>query len=477
MNPKVFLSYSWTSQAHQERVIEWAERLLADGVDVVLDVYDLKEGHDKYAFMERMVADPEITHVLVISDKEYASKADARCKGVGTESQIISKEVYEKTDQSKFIPIACEFADEDTPCLPTFLKARIWINFSSPEAVNQNWERLLRLLFGKPLHEKPTLGKTPAYITDDTSRPASPAHGKYSTLRQAILQGKKGVALYRRDFIDTCIQYADQLRVRERPDTSMLAERIVEDCGRLLPIRDHIIDWVLLESQMAPSEEFVESLLEVLERLRELKSRPAEINQWNDAWFGAHALFVYETFLYTVAALLKSEAYGELHTILTAHYLLPSTERHGGEQFERFDGFLAQSDILNSVLAPDGQRLYSPAAELLKRQANREDLPFADIIQADLLVLLMAFLIPGTFWYPQTLHYSSYGKEFPFFLRAAQGRHFKKLATITGVGSADALRQAVKEGLEKREVAHWPGIGLRGNFLTLMNLDKLDTLK
>ena len=58
MTPKVFISYSWSSQAHQERVREWAERLVGDGVDVVLDLYDLKEGQDKYAFMERMVTNP-----------------------------------------------------------------------------------------------------------------------------------------------------------------------------------------------------------------------------------------------------------------------------------------------------------------------------------------------------------------------------------------------------------------------------------
>jgi hypothetical protein len=60
-----------------------------------------------------MVTDQDVTHVLVISDKTYAQKADARRKGVGTESQIISKEVYDKVEQSKFIPIVCEFADAD----------------------------------------------------------------------------------------------------------------------------------------------------------------------------------------------------------------------------------------------------------------------------------------------------------------------------------------------------------------------------
>jgi hypothetical protein len=233
MPPKAFISYSWTSQAHQSLVRQWAEQLVADGVDVVLDIYDLKEGNDKFAFMEKMVTDSTVTHVLVICDKTYSEKADARKAGVGTESQIISKEVYDKVEQSKFIPIACEFSDDDNAYLPTFLKSRIWIDFSSPEAVNENWESLIRLIFGKPLHEKPKLGKQPAYITSDIASPPSPAITKFNAFKQALLQNKKGLSIYRRDFLSSCISYADALRIRERPDVDSLGKKILEDCSKL----------------------------------------------------------------------------------------------------------------------------------------------------------------------------------------------------------------------------------------------------
>ena len=42
-----------------------------DGIYVVLDKWELKEGQDKYAFMERCVSDPEICKVLIICDKAY----------------------------------------------------------------------------------------------------------------------------------------------------------------------------------------------------------------------------------------------------------------------------------------------------------------------------------------------------------------------------------------------------------------------
>lgn len=443
----------------------------------MLDIYDLKEGYDKYAFMERMVTDSSVTHVLVICDKKYAEKADLRKAGVGTESQIISLEVYEKVEQSKFIPIVCEFDEKGLPYLPAFLKSRIWINFSSSEAVNENWERLVRLLYGKPLHVKPKLGKEPVYITTDVPIPTSEALTRFNSLKQAILQDKKGIDMYRRAFLDSCIQYADELRVRERPTVDSIGEKVLEDVKKLKLVRDYLVNWVLLESESLPEDTFAEVLIEVLERLRELKSRPVEINSWNDSWFEAHSVFVYETFLYIVASLLKTQSYKVLHEIYTSHYLKPETNRYGQESFERFDVFYGHSETLQSVLAPEGRRLYSPAAELLKRNADRGDIPFSDIIQAELLTLMMCFIIPGTHWYPQTLHYAQYGTGFPFFVRAEQHRFFRKLSIITGIDDVDELRKKVEEGHKRLGVNSWHNFNFERNFWSSMNMDKLDKLK
>jgi TIR domain len=133
LNPKAFISYSWTSLAHRVLVLGYAERLLADGVDVVFDQYDLREGQEKYQFVEKMVTDSSVTHVLAFFDRAYAENSDARRAGVGTESQIVSKEIYDKVDQTKFIPIACELDERGEPYFPQFFKNRIALDFSSLE--------------------------------------------------------------------------------------------------------------------------------------------------------------------------------------------------------------------------------------------------------------------------------------------------------------------------------------------------------
>lgn len=477
MQPKVFISYSWSSPQHQSLVREWAEQLIADGIEVVLDIYDLKEGHDKFVFMERMVTDSSVTHVLVVCDKIYSEKADARKAGVGTESQIISQEVYEKVEQSKFIPIACEFDDEGNPFLPTFLKSRVWINFSSPEEVNNNWEKLVRVIYGKPLYEKPKVGQPPVYITDDTSTPSSPAITKFNAFRQALLQDKKGLSVYRKGFLSACIDYADALRIRERPNVDSIEKKVLEDSGKLVVVRNHIIDWVLLESEVAPSNEFCDALLSFLEELRELKSRPAEISSWNEAWFEAHKTLAYETFLYIVAALLKTRAYHTLHEVFTSQYINPSSERYHDNKFSTFQCFYHSSDLLQQELAPEGRRLLAPTAELIRRQADRTDLQFSAIIEAELLVLLMALINPSVWWYPQCLHYASYKTEFPFFIRATQHKHFLSLATITEISDANQLREAVKKGQERLGVSQWHPFVFTESIWSLMNMDNLDSIK
>lgn len=84
--PKAFISYSWSSPEHEQWVVDLADELTQVGVHVVLDKFDLQEGHDTLAFMEQMVSDPDIKKVLLICDKVYAEKANGRKGGVGTEA-------------------------------------------------------------------------------------------------------------------------------------------------------------------------------------------------------------------------------------------------------------------------------------------------------------------------------------------------------------------------------------------------------
>jgi hypothetical protein len=120
--PRAFISYSWSSLAHEAFIKELATDLTEYGIHVVYDKWDLQEGDDKYAFMEQMVTDEAIDKVILVCDREYADKADARKGGVGAETQIVSKEVYEKVgggdSPRRFVAIATELDDHGEAYLP-----------------------------------------------------------------------------------------------------------------------------------------------------------------------------------------------------------------------------------------------------------------------------------------------------------------------------------------------------------------------
>uniref|UniRef100_UPI001319DA67 SEFIR domain-containing protein n=1 Tax=Cronobacter sakazakii TaxID=28141 RepID=UPI001319DA67 len=168
-NPKLFISYSWSNPDHESKVIQLAEELSESGIHVILDKWDLKEGHDSVAFMEKMVTDPDIKKVAIISDKLYAERADGRSGGVGTETQIISREVYENQEQDKFVAIITERDENGKPYLPTYYKSRIYIDLSTSENYADNFEKLLRWIYNKPLYIRPEIGSKPAFLNENNS--------------------------------------------------------------------------------------------------------------------------------------------------------------------------------------------------------------------------------------------------------------------------------------------------------------------
>ena len=160
---KIFISYSWKPLSNKLIVIELAERLTNDGIHVILDDWDLKEGQDKYHFMEQMVNDKTVNKVLLICNKEYAQKANNKQGGVGIESLILSDEIYNQVEQTKFIPVVMEY-ENDKPCLPTFVKSRIYIDLSTEEFYEDNYEKLIRNIYNKPISKRPPIGKMPIHF-------------------------------------------------------------------------------------------------------------------------------------------------------------------------------------------------------------------------------------------------------------------------------------------------------------------------
>ena len=182
--PKLFISYSWSNPEHEQWVLTFATRLRDNGVDAILDKWRLREGQDAHAFMEQMVTDPTVTKVAVICDRTYSERADRRRGGVGIESQIMSSEVCNKVEQTKFVAIATEKDALGQAYLPTFFKSKLYIDLSPDADFDVGLEKVLRWCFDKPFYIEPVIG-TPPSFDDNKLSPVLAIGTAVSMLAQA----------------------------------------------------------------------------------------------------------------------------------------------------------------------------------------------------------------------------------------------------------------------------------------------------
>lgn len=156
MIPKVFVSYSHDSQSHKKWVLDLATRLRNTGVDAVIDQWELKPGDDLPNFMEQNLATCDF--VLMVCTAKYVEKANAGLGGVGYEKMIITSDLIKRIDTNKVIPL---IRQEGTRVVPTFLKTKLFIDFSKSDDFEFSFDELIRTLHNAPLYKKPEVGNNP----------------------------------------------------------------------------------------------------------------------------------------------------------------------------------------------------------------------------------------------------------------------------------------------------------------------------
>lgn len=169
--PIVFISYSHDSADHKKWVLDFATTLRNRGIDAILDLWDLKPGDDLPHFMETHLEAAD--YVLMICTEKYVDKANAGEGGVGYEKMIMTSSLLSRIDSSKVIPI---IRQAGTDYRPTFLKSKLYINFSNDSEIEYNLDDLLRVLLNAPLYEKPKVGQSP-FKPMEGSRPDRVADG------------------------------------------------------------------------------------------------------------------------------------------------------------------------------------------------------------------------------------------------------------------------------------------------------------
>jgi hypothetical protein len=154
----VFLSYAWDSQSHKDWVRKLADYLIANGINVILDQYDLKVGKVTTHFMETAIEKAD--KVLLILTPGYKAKAESGKSGVGYEHSIITSNLYQvQHANTKFIPVLR--SGNLSTSAPGYIKTLIYHHMNNDDIFEATAFELVRILYDKPEIEKPEKGPKP----------------------------------------------------------------------------------------------------------------------------------------------------------------------------------------------------------------------------------------------------------------------------------------------------------------------------
>ena len=157
MAPSVFVSYSHDNKDHKAWVLQLATRLRQNGVDAILDRWNLDLGQDVAAFIERGLS--ESSRVLCICTENYVQKANSMKGGVGYEKKIMTAEIIAELDKKWVIPVIRDNTGKNL--VPTFLGSCLYVDFRKDIEYEEKYEELLRSLLDEPVLPIPPLGDNP----------------------------------------------------------------------------------------------------------------------------------------------------------------------------------------------------------------------------------------------------------------------------------------------------------------------------
>lgn len=462
-NPKIFISYSWTTDDHQQWVLDLAIRLSEDGVDVTLDKWDLKEGHDKYAFMEKMVSSEEIDTVLIICDSGYKIKADNRSGGVGDETQIITPELYSDIKQGKFIPIVSERDSNGKDFVPAYIKSRIYIDLSNEDNFEDNYEQLLRTLYKAPKHKKPALGKAPSYLFE-------PEINHYKTqnilkqMRSALDKNPNRLRVMSIQFQEAFLEELASLHF-DTVAFHELDDKIVERIEKSKPLKTDFIEFleILIEADKINSDNLKDFFEKSFTYTKPLSSRTTYEIEFDHVKF-----LIHELILYSFLLLNKYKYYNIMADLLNAEYDLEVVSYGQEIDLSIFRFYLKSLDYRIQKL---NLRTVCLHADLLVERAGRYK---KELIDIDILLHYFIRSRRSLFgWFPVTYHHKEFGSRISLIRNLKSEKHAELTKSLFNRNSVEELKDFLMNfGDMEKHINHFKKIPHPGEYI---NPDEIAT--
>lgn len=481
--PKIFVSYSWSSPEHEEWVLELAENLMKDGIDIALDKWELREGDDPIFFMESMVNDPTITKIIMIIDGKYTDRANQRHGGVGTESTILSQELYSKRDKNKIVAV---IAEPDAP-KPIFYAGRLHVDLSDSERYAEEYEKLVRWAYDKYKYEKPKLlGSAPSFIVAEDNQVALFTNTQYRMAIDALEKGRSNASSLVKQYLDKL--YLELPKFSLLDDDSNVEEAFKQKLEHFQPHLyefKKIVDTVCTHSNESKIfkhfRSFLESLLNLLTVIPNQRSRlTADLELF--------CFLNYQIFLSLISILIKNEEFNELKEILDELYMLPENFHHRhllDKKYMTFSVFLPREyNFIENTLK---SRMYSPLGDLVKDYSDNQVISFEEMCEADAFLFIKSLTLnvqDDDFyrkrWWPHLSFYIANHRHLALkvFVKSERVSYFDEIKKVLNVQDLQFIEDILNINKDNPYapnpfIPKWTGSFAQFDLKILSNLEKL----
>jgi hypothetical protein len=450
--PKLFISYSWTTPDHENWVLELATELRDSGIDVILDKWDLKEGQDAHAFMERMVTDSDISKVALICDECYVKKANSRSGGVGTEAQIITPELYTQQDEAKFVAVIRERDQDGKPFAPTYYGGRIYIDLSDASTYAENFERLVRWVYDEPLYKKPDLGHKPAFLTESENTLHFATSALFRRAIDAVKSGRDYLVPAVEEYFTALAAEMEKLRLVEGPDEPF-DDAVVKSIEAFLPYRNEAIELFLTLAMYRDTDETRVAIHRLFEKLIPYLEPPPHVQQWKEWDFDNFIFLIHELFLYAIACYIKNERFDAAAYLMRNDYYVARHSELGRDTMVPYNVFRTYLKSLAHRNHRLVLRRLSVRADMLRERCKGLGVEFRHLMQADFVLYLRSVLHNSErMWWPETLVFAGrFSGAFEIFARSRSATYFERVRKLLDIKGKDDL-QSFFVKLQKGEI-------------------------
>jgi hypothetical protein len=348
----------------------------------------------------------------------------------------------------------------------------LYIDLSSEEIFEENYDKLLRNIYQVPLFKKPSLGKPPMHLFEDdvpnfqTSlviRRMKSAAEKYPNRLKHIWS----------EFTEVFMASLQELQIERITDGDTIHELVVNKIDQSITLKNDYVAAIELLCLTDTIE--VDQIIEFFEKIYIFTEWQGSGSYFDDQ-FDHFKFLITELYLYTATILYKYKMYSVLAQMLGAEYYVDSKSRYGNPvNFIRFRFYLKSLDQRNQELKL--QRVSLHADLIFQRVSEKHK---KDMLDTDLILYYVSKLKKqddewARIWFPITYIYHK-KDNIKLINRLKSKKHFEDVKHLFNVETDTELKRRISDFKPDRGYNYIFDDGIP-HILNFIKLDEICTMQ